>query len=272
MAFRGLSVFFLGAVLCSGTPAYADSQAPLPLQPISNWHASLEDGICHLRRTFSIAEHRVELVLRKRAPFDGFEIYVVADGLKRRDKAPVTIFGPDASPVHHELYYNLRDGGWEGFSAQVPHDYFDTGIDAPLIVIDAFEKPIAIPFENGPAALAVFDQCLDEVLRGWGLDPDQQRSLSSYISEAGDNASIGADALKRLERVSRRLGQPDYYFLLMVDDAGTVTSCRIEGKANETHEGRAACDDFVRRARFKPALDKDGEPVASYVLIRAAKY
>lgn len=80
------------------------------------------------------------------------------------------------------------------------------------------------------------------------------------------------DAIFHTSRVRDRFGQDSIHFIVMVDADGRATSCELEGAAGETVDGQDACQSIVRSARFDPALDADGEPMASFVVIETAIY
>ena len=61
----------------------------------------------------------------------------------------------------------------------------------------------------------------------------------------------------------RNREQGDVHFVLDVDAAGTVTACRIERSSGYSRLDEASCSMLMRRARFTPAVDDDGKPVAS---------
>lgn len=51
-------------------------------------------------------------------------------------------------------------------------------------------------------------------------------------------------------------------FRVSVGADGRVTSCNVTGSSGDSSLDRAACSILERRARFKPALDVDGNPTA----------
>jgi outer membrane biosynthesis protein TonB len=53
-------------------------------------------------------------------------------------------------------------------------------------------------------------------------------------------------------------------FRLLVDAAGSVTGCFIQQTTRLKEFDDAVCKSISRRAKFDPALDKDGKPILSY--------
>lgn len=267
----GAAIATLTLSLCPAMPALAQD-GTLQAKPVTQWHAALEDGLCHLARTFSTGDAEIQFILRRRAPRYQFELNMVADNLERRNNTPLTQYGVDKEPLRHGYSYRLKDGDWEGFAANLPADYFDSPVQQSLIVKDAFEKDVALDLQNIGGALAVMDQCLDEVLRSWGLDPEEQRAVSRMVNLPERSEEILRHATFQTDRVRERLGQDSLYFVTMVDEEGRATSCFIEGAANDTSDGQAACRAIERSVRFEPALDTDGNPIASFFVIETALY
>lgn len=253
------------------SPVLAEDR-PMVAAPSSQWHAALEDGLCHLMRSFRAGDSEIQLILRRRAPGYNFELNVVADPLNRNNRTPRTQYGADSEPLRHGYSFRLKDGDWEGFGANLPADYFDSPVQQSLVVMDAFEQDFALDLQNVGSALAVMDQCLDEVVRSWGLDPVQQRTLTRLAQPNADTNDIISDQMFRTQRVRERLGQDSMFFILMVGADGSTTRCTVEGAAGETDDAQDTCREIVRRVRFAPALDAGGAPVESYAVVETSLY
>lgn len=50
---------------------------------------------------------------------------------------------------------------------------------------------------------------------------------------------------------------------LTIDSSGRVTDCQVTGSSGNSALDQAACRNLQRRARFDPALDRDGNPTGS---------
>ena len=267
----GAAIAALTFASLSASPALADDGV-LQAQPASQWHVALEDGLCHLVRTFTVGEAEIQFILRRRAPYHPFELNVVSDDIPHRKRSPVTQYDIAAEPIQHEVSYHLKDGEWEGFSVNLRGDYFASPVEQSLVITDAFASDFALPMANLGSALTVMDQCLDEVVRSWGLDPAQQRSLTKMAEPDGDVGELIIEALGRTRRASERLGQDSLYTRILVGADGRPTGCSIEGGVGESDDGKDACRVIMRNARFTPALDADGQPVESFVVMEGYTY
>ena len=131
------------------------------------------------------------------------------------------------------------------------------------LLIERGSKAILLKLGPMQKPLEAMTACTEELLTHWGLDPAAQRTLQrspqplskpqSWVNWA-DFPSI---ALNKGQNAIVR-------FRLTVDSAGKVAGCAIPSATHGPQFVKATCDAISRRARFDPALDKDGKPVASY--------
>jgi TonB family protein len=56
------------------------------------------------------------------------------------------------------------------------------------------------------------------------------------------------------------------HFRLSVDARGKVSDCHIQRSTRPEGFDEAVCEVLMHRARFKPALDAEGKPMASYYI------
>jgi hypothetical protein len=119
--------------------------------------------------------------------------------------------------------------------------------------------------ETGPlaAAFGALRKCTDDLVRTWGLDPAVQLSLSRLP----DPRTHPSTWLRPADYPTGALmsgKQAIVNFRLSVDAAGVPTACDVQlsysGEAFDKH----TCDLLMARARFEPARDTKGLPVASY--------
>ena len=90
-------------------------------------------------------------------------------------------------------------------------------------------------------------------------------STSSLESNIRSAVGKGLTAVGKLSAALKPV--PDYDVLRLEDDGGfrdgRVTSCEVTGSSGNSALDQAACRNLQRRGRFEPALDRDGNPVAS---------
>jgi outer membrane biosynthesis protein TonB len=109
------------------------------------------------------------------------------------------------------------------------------------------------------APLTAMRECLDNLIETWGIDPVQDKTLTRR--PVPDLSSV-----RRLQRAYPmqmvQAGQSAVVPVrIMVDAAGQASQCVVQLPHVERAFKEAVCDRLAER--FSPALDKDGQPVAS---------
>ena len=105
--------------------------------------------------------------------------------------------------------------------------------------------------------------CLRELVAHWGLDPDAQAALSRAVTPVGQ-ADWQRRILEAYPRDMLRQGKSaSVPTRLIVGPDGRPTACKAVA---EPSFEQATCANMIRYARFEPALDAAGLPVASYFI------
>jgi hypothetical protein len=134
--------------------------------------------------------------------------------------------------------------------------------------VEAFEvaipgkQRIVLKLGSMQPPMDVMRNCLDDLLASWGLDVAVQKSLEHPPIPAADPSHWidWADYPKAMlaGRVSDHVD-----FRLNVDATGKPTGCSTLTMDARQEFMTATCDSLMKRARFNPALDASGKPVAS---------
>lgn len=133
--------------------------------------------------------------------------------------------------------------GWELSGRSLPHVFLETG-----------------SMRN---VMAKLRECTDQLLGEWGLDVARHKGLSMRTQPVTSPGRwlVSADyPMHLVERGVRGIVN----FRLMVDAEGGVTACHIQQSTRPAEFDEAVCKGLIRRAKFKPALDADGQPMPSY--------
>jgi TonB family protein len=112
--------------------------------------------------------------------------------------------------------------------------------------------------------MAAMRTCLDELLEHWGLDAAIQRTLSRSahpVDQMGWARRVQASYPPELLRAGRS-GVVNIRLIIGAD--GKPVSCMSNKDSPDRAFEEHACETTMRAARFEPALDASGAPVASY--------
>ena len=284
-------------VLAAATPAAAQDRAPVVLSPSSEWAMEYADDSCRLARMFGTGESQTILYFERFEPGNSFTLLVAGAPLKaRRDTARTTFhFGPAGRDY---------DGSWTPGSfgqfdpalivsstALFPfkrEQESEPHVDPSSIAQDrgrfrqwitpeqeesirwleirrAGMAPVRLELGSLGAPFAAMRTCTDELLTHWGIDVAAHRDLTRAAAPKNSPA--------------RWLGPNDYpthlllkgaqglvHFRLMIGPDGQPTDCVIQRSTRPEGFDQAVCRALMRKARFTPALDAQGKPVASYWL------
>ena len=288
---------FLSAALISGLawPMPSMARETLRLKPTTKWLLNYADDSCRLARKFGESDQQVTLFLDQLEPGDWFQIVLGGKPVKpeQRDQARVDVtlrFGPSEATLGSDAYTGTMNGMpallVSGAHRLVPLTEAETAArkasyeGGPDFVIPSLspEQERAVTFlelsegaesdlilETGPMdqPLKALRDCAWDTIRSWGLDVEQQRTLSRKVSNR--------DPLKpwfRADDYPMKMLRGGYEgvvnFRLLVDSTGKPTSCRIQTSTRPKEFDDAVCRGAMSRARFNPALDAQGNPVPSY--------
>lgn len=290
---RDLSLVAVLAVLLSPASGMAKPKGPLRLAASSQWLVNYAEDSCRMARTFGEGEQRVVLIADRYEPGDLMRLSFYGKPARAGADGDVRIrFGPTEAAQEIAFYpatlgektpgIILKEGvriapftkaeqeakdsaeDAEDFSFMLP----DIGAEREQAVtlIEA-SRSIREPFvlETGSlgAPLAALRKCTDELLDHWGIDVAKHAGLTRRVMPKN--------------RPSRWMSSNDYpagmliqgkraivHFRLNVDAEGKPSACHIQQSTRPEAFDTAVCKAIMRNARFEPALDAAGAPIASY--------
>ncbi len=122
-----------------------------------------------------------------------------------------------------------------------------------------------VVLHTGPMlkALDVLAICTRDLIKSWGLDPDQQAKLSvrpRYLTKPStwlQSQDYPKSALYTGKSASIQ-------FRLMIDKSGLPSACKVQSATQSPDFTDLTCKLLMKRVRFAPALDARGQPVESY--------
>lgn len=278
------------APLLVGVPSLAAAKAPVELAPTTPWNVHYADDYCRLARFFGEGKQRILLSMEQGQPGEGFRLTLsgaTLDGPSDKDEASLTfgnlgeqklLFFPgtlgDKTPAWI-FSGNIRIRPYSDADVRfaAKHGYYPEGAGAVSEAEEAATNSLLIgrPLRNpvrlktGPmkAAFTAMNSCTDELLEHWGIDAARHRERSRSAMPVGSPGKW----LNSGDYPSAMLakGQPGLVrFRLSVGADGVPTACHIQRSTNGKPFDDAVCKGVMRRARFEPALDKEGQPMASY--------
>lgn len=285
------AILFLVIVSVWPYPIHA-AKDPVSLAPSSKWIMEYEDDSCRLLRTFGENDQMLVLTMSRYGPGESFNIIVAGNRLKLGNlNRPIQLrFGDYERYVEKEFFSgSLGDRkamiGKGGLRIAPPTDEEKKLLEKWKPGEGAFKlSPISkdryaaakfleitrkrrFSFILQTGALdkpfAAMDACIDQLLTGWGIDVEKHKTLSREVKPIGDPGQWIQSRDYPSKMVNR--GQPAIVqFRLSVDAEGKTTDCYIQKTTRPKDFDDAVCKRFARKSKFEPALDADGNPIASY--------
>lgn len=291
VAFRSFPAALALVALCTPNAAWADEPTPEVYTSSSPWAIDYADDSCALRRTFTSGDKKLELEMRQFQPEGDLAILVSSPVMDFAAQEALIRFGPDDDYIAKPRAFRAKlSNGWVGITFHdelVPssdvsmvkerradyasYDYWDEhDLKARfreinnLSIKGALAKPISL--ELGPMLKPeiALERCISELLTHWGIDAEAHRTLSRDVNILN---------LKELvKKVQRNYPKKMLYAeksgivraRLNVDETGKPSACHMQIAAQNREFEETSCNLLMKVARFDPALDKDGKPIASY--------
>lgn len=271
------------------SPAIAVPE-PMELKPSSRWLVHQEQEFCRLARSFGEGEHRVTIIFERQGTEDLFRLILKGKRMRQKiSEEAIVTFGEGGDPQRSLFFYGTMgdDPMWfltRGLRLVAPPPEWlaqvekNPGQDDPELAPVTPEqemavrqikigrpliKPIVLATGSLGSAFAAFRRCTDEVMSRWGIDLEKHRDLQRRTKPAGSPARWLTDNdYPTSMRVKGLQGFVDFRLIVGVD--GSVEDCRIQQSTHPDGFHKAVCDNVKKRARFSPALDRDGQPIRSF--------
>ena len=147
---------------------------------------------------------------------------------------------------------------------RLPADMLDRFSNASGLRIFRKDKPVAVAsFSQSKAAVQALRSCGDDMLRLWGVDPQQRKGLKTFATWVPPKAR--RVFIKRLNiPESAIMRQASQTTILVFDVAadGSTSNCKIVA-ATKAIGLADECQELSRRGKYQPAISLAGAPVAS---------
>ncbi|MEO6388823.1 MAG: energy transducer TonB [Croceibacterium sp.] len=269
----------------------ASASKAAPLEPSSSWNLAYDADSCALTRAFAQGKNIVRLEFRRFEPGLGLQAMVVSNRMHARTPpnfqyrfgdagdwhpannpntltladhssgvlfAPAIIERPEVEyikdPVEQDAYRRSRD--W-----QAVEEAAAAGIQT-FALRRAFGVPLILHTGSLARPIAALNQCADELLTHWGIDVEAHKTLTRGAIPT--NLDKVGSMMDYPPEMIRRSMQGVVNVRLSIDEHGDITGCRIQMPLSDPAFEASSCADIEHAIDFDPALDKDGNPIASY--------
>ncbi|QQV78290.1 energy transducer TonB [Sphingomonas aliaeris] len=245
-----------------------ESSKDVAWKPSGPWFVEYADNMCVLNRNYGTGRERLLLGFRPSPMGERMEVVTItseARGVTMRGTGKVDIL-PDGRSVPSDFVSwrpkdrpDTRVTMFE-LSEKDINDVLSAG---QFKMSGAGLKTVQVALKGTTAARDALRKCSDDLLQSWKIDP-AERSLMAQRPLALGMASWVRDndypiaALK-----AGAQGTTSIIWRVGID--GRVTDCRVVRSSGHALLDETACKLAVKYSRYKPAVGKDGKPMAAHV-------
>jgi hypothetical protein len=276
--------------LAAAEPAAAKT---LEMEPTSPWNLHYDSDSCVLRRAFGEGEQRTQLDMRRFQPGVGLQTTIATKAMRMTQRDFRYRFDPkiewqDAAMANYVHFAEDFEGviftpllidlpfGKKPDAKEVEQFLKTADLEAleaeagdrvqSITISRAFWDDLVLKTGSLKAPLSALNTCIDELLNHWGIDVEAHKTLTRPATP------------RNVEEMGRRIPYPPKMLArrlpgivnvrLNVDESGAVSGCHIQMELSDPAFESATCNTLLKALKFDPALDKNGNPIASYWINR----
>lgn len=254
------------------TPLSAQTAAE-PLAPSGPWAIDYGERGCELKRDFGTGSQLVTITFAQAlAPLETGITLRGAGSIAIRDADRVSIVAPTDGVSESSLSFGA-------LRSPLPEDPPFAGMFRSLASFAAVEGAVVLTVADGRRSvaslvlhrisegLAALRTCQDDLYRMSGIDAAMMRRVAIDAEPFGNEAFWATS--DDLPPQFRSLAQPKVVTMrLHIGTVGRATQCWIMISSGESVLDQQACRVMVRRARFTPARDTEGNVVPTIKIRR----
>lgn len=283
------------AALALTTPAIAAAKAdaPKPIETLARtakWNMHYANNACYLYGQFGEGADQVILrftgIASERYPrfalfgqrfarLDGTEIGASIYYLPATGKPPsftvtsgsVTTATGKTSGVFPNAARLKKEADQSATRTGLPQTPEELRAITALRVEVSGVPPFELQLQSMDVTMAAMRKCTDNLVRSWGFDPDLLATLKDRSTPTNDPADWARTSDYPMEMMMHAQSASVEY-RLNIDPTGRITDCVVQDSTTPPEIGPHTCALIRRRARFTPAHDKDGNPVADFYISR----
>lgn len=283
----------LTALVALTTSTAASAARPvLQLKQSSVWNVDYADDRCRLMRQFGEGDDKMFAVFDRYGPDERFRLILAGKPVRTAvDKGTASIrFGPNegeqkldfyqgnlgeypalifhsptrlAPPTAAEqaLIVNRKKG--DEWIELAPVDGARMAAIRTLMIGKPFRRDMVLETGTMRKPMEALNKCVDDLMTTWGIDVERHKMLSRGVEPLTSPEKWIVSGDYPMNMISS--GQPAIVeFRLSVGADGVPASCHIQSTTRPKEFDKAVCGSLMRRAKFKPAIDAQGQPLASF--------
>lgn len=249
-----------GLLICFGLLAVSPAKAADVWTPLSKWNLDIKPVSCTLVRSYQMGSHQISLGFVAEPPSRTFRLLIAAPEPAFKEPT-VVVSAPGVAGVSGPANRmgKLTDGAtlW---SASLDRSALSGLLSAGIIVIEGVNTHWDIPTGGSAVLAGAIRSCEDDVLQSFKIDPKEVENLP--YPDPGKTHWITANDYPA--EAIRSHQQGDVTIVWRIESNGEVHDCRVVESSGSRSLDTTSCNLILRRARYLPAIDRSGRPVAAW--------
>jgi TonB family protein len=243
--------------------SFATSAHASPLKPIENWDIDYGETQCTAARSFGTAADPLILGIVPSISGNTYELLVSSQqyGPKFAEESQGSVsFGKAAIPSWM-LHYGGNGVKRTIDQYRITAAQMEQARSAIAVELHSSRNgDYAFALSDMPALLDGLRKCTEDLQQYWNMNRDDALARPAV----GDMRSVFKGGDYPSEAV-RREQQGTAQYQLLVDEKGAVAGCDVLRPSGIAALDSTGCEVIKERAKFSPAIDKQGKPVRSVV-------
>ena len=267
------------------------AQPDLQLKHSSPWHVDYAEDRCRLMRQFGDSDDMVYAIFDRYGPGERFRLTIAGKPMRtwaesgvatirfgpkeseqklnfyqgNLGKLPALLFQAQArlappSPAEQSLIDNRKDSEWIDLA---PIDQIREAAIQTLTITKPLRRTVVLEIGPMRKPFEALGKCVDNLMTSWGIDTEKHKLLMRPVKPLKSPGTWVVSSDYPLNMISA--GQPAIVeFRLSIGTNGIPVSCHIQATTRPKEFDDAVCGSLMRRARFEPALDAQGQPLISF--------
>lgn len=273
----GIAYSMVLAALLFQVQGAAPPPAPPPqpvLEPVGRWVADFEKDFCSVSRQFGNDHDGPVIGFKALLPNDtSIDVVLVTSDrapppTKRQVMRISPVNGQSDAKDHPADIGVIKDSPGVVRSMTVDLSQLKSIADGRQLRIEYGDhQQIVVRPEGIDRALNILDQCRVGLAEYWKLDTTSLARVKTLPAALTPEANWLTSADYPDQAYTKQYnGTTIIVWTVNVD--GKPTDCRILKSTGHPELDNAACKGILTRARFDPALDLDGKPIATFLVRR----
>lgn len=240
---------FVAAITLFTAPSLAE-----PLTPTSRWNVDFSKTQCVATRSYEDGDKTVHLAIKPYVLGRMYEVALIEDGFLNRAESRVGTLRLDERELELQgLRYGDKRGG-RFVVTLFGEDLGDlTGVEQIDIQFAGIRRTLKVTKMD--SLVDVLEDCRSKLGTFYNLGADLQSPPKGDI----DVLSGHDYPMLAIERDAESM----FRAAVLIDEEGTPVDCTLLSYAGDAMFVTHSCGLIKERARFEPAVDKDGKPTRS---------